>query len=385
MIIVRLQRLIIISLVCLLTTALAAQDSLSLHPDTFKLQDQPATVSDAWLLDLVAEQSRQLHEGDTIVVGDSVVIADIALLQALKRDSIRRDSLVLDSLKHVYQAPPKQHHIEGVVVDKSIIKDTEEDRADFFRAIRDMHTPWRKDILVMVQMTQNYATPNWYQGGNASFAMISNVKGTINYYRDRITWENTGDWRAGFSTVSGDSLRKINTTDDLFRWYSKFGYEIYKKIYFISSAEFETCFFPTYKANTRDLKTGPFSPVRLNIEAGIDFRPVKGLSIIVSPAAYKLVHNKNGTTNDVGSIVRVYYTYKPVREIALDARFFFFTTYKRVEMDLEVNCDFIINRFLSARVSLHPRYDNTAVYGDDDRAHVQFKELVSIGFAHKFH
>ena len=333
-------------------------------------------TDDAWLLDLVAEQSRQLHAADSI---DS-----LALITAWRLDSIRRDSIRLDSVKRA-SSLPLEVPLEPIRVTRSLIRDTEEDRADLFRAIRDSHTPWRKDILVMVQGTQSYATPNWYQGGNASFAMISNVKGTINYYRRRVTWENTGEWRAGFSTVSGDSLRKINTTDDLFRWYSKFGYEIYKKLYFISSVEFETCFFPTYKANTNDLTTGPFSPVRLNVEAGIDYRPVKGLSIIASPVAYRLVHNKSKTANDVGSAIRVYYTYKPVREIALDARLFFFTTYRRVELDLELTCDFIINRFLSARVALHPRYDTTAVYGDDDRAHVQFKELLSIGFAHKFH
>lgn len=359
---------------------LSAQDSLHIYPDTFKLQDQQSTVSDAWLLDLVAAQSRALHAKDSTFMADS-----LSLREALRLDSISRDSLYVDSLKNVYVAPPETHQIAGIHIERSLVKDSEEDRADFFRSIRDSHTPWRKDILVMVQLTQNYATPNWYQGGNASFAMISNVKGTINYYRDKITWENTGEWRAGFSTVSGDSLRKINTTEDLLRLYSKFGYELYKKLYFASALEFETCFFPTYKANTKDLKTGPFSPVKLNVEAGIDYRPVKGLSIVASPIVYRLVHNKKETSNEVGSTVRVYYKWKPVREIALDARFYFFTNYRRVEMDLEVNCDFIINRFLSARIVLHPRYDTTAVYADDDRAHVQFRELLSIGFAHKFH
>ena len=55
-----------------------------------------------------------------------------------------------------------------------------------------------------------------------------------------------------------------------------------------------------------------------------------------------------------------------------------------MELDLEVNCDFIINRFFSARVMLHPRYDNTVIYTGDEKAKMQFRELLSIGFAHKF-
>ena len=50
-----------------------------------------------------------------------------------------------------------------------------------------------------------------------------------------------------------------------------------------------------------------------------------------------------------------------------------------------MNCDFIINKYLSARVMLHPRYDTEVVMEGDKRAKPQFRELISIGFAHKFH
>jgi hypothetical protein len=56
-----------------------------------------------------------------------------------------------------------------------------------------------------------------------------------------------------------------------------------------------------------------------------------------------------------------------------------------VEIDLEANCDFIINRFLSARLMLHPRFDSSVIMEGDTRARIQFRELLSIGFAHKFH
>jgi hypothetical protein len=83
--------------------------------------------------------------------------------------------------------------------------------------------------------------------------------------------------------------------------------------------------------------------------------------------------------------VRLEYTWKPVREVELETRFYLYTNYKEVEMDLEINCDFIINRFLSARLQLHPRYDSAAILEGDMRAHMQFRELLSLGFAHKFH
>jgi hypothetical protein len=51
---------------------------------------------------------------------------------------------------------------------------------------------------------------------------------------------------------------------------------------------------------------------------------------------------------------------------------------------LEVNCDFIINRFLPARLMLHPRYDSTVIKEGDTKAKMQFRELLSIGFNHRF-
>ena len=91
------------------------------------------------------------------------------------------------------------------------------------------------------------------------------------------------------------------------------------------------------------------------------------------------------TQHNIGSSVRIEYTWKPVREVALEARFFAYTNYRYVELDLEVNCDFIINRWLSARLSLHPRYDSSVIVEGDTHAKLQFRELLSLGFAHKFY
>lgn len=284
---------------------------------------------------------------------------------------------------------------------KSLIRDTEADRKERLSAIKNKNNPWFKELSTLLQFTQNYVSHNWYEGGNSAFAMYASAKGKILYDdKKRITWENTGEWVAGFSTVSGDSLRKVNTTDDLFRLYSKLGIKMAKKVYFSTTAEFRTQLFPTYNGNQKTIKTGPFTPVRMNFAVGIDYKPVKDLSMVISPAAYKFVcaadtARSNYTSygiekgkkalNQFGSSVRVEWKWKPLREIQLETHLYFYTNYRSVELDLEANCDFIINRFMSARVTLHPRYDSAHKVGDEQKAKIQFKELVSIGFAHKFY
>ena len=374
-------------------THLAAQQ---LYTDTFKLQDMNQTVdADALLLDMIAAQTAELYANDS--TADTLTYADL-----MRLDSIAREVAYLDSLRTANEALEiEQIIVENpkIEVEKSLVKDAEEDRRDVLRAIRDMKTPWRKEATLMLQITQNYVTRNWYQGGSSSFAGLGIAKGQINYITDRFTWENTGEWRMGGSTVSADSLHKVNTTDDLFRVYSKANLKVVPKLFASFSVELETRLLPTYKSNSMQLKSAPFSPLRFNAAIGLDYKPVKNLSISVSPLSYKVIHVSDTarvlvtdyglepgqkTQHNIGSSVRIEYLWKPVREVSIESKFYMYTNYRHVELDLEVNCDFIINRFMSARLMLHPRYDTSVIMEGDTHAKPQFRELLSIGFAHKF-
>ena len=394
------KRFLIASLLCAATLLAAQTDSIPadehihIYTDTFRLQDEHHTADlDQLLLNLVAQQSAELHADDSLYV---LTPEARILLDSLKREEARLDSIRVVNELFIHQVVAQ---IPTIEVEKSWIKDVEEDRNDVFRAIRDMRTPWRKEATLMAQITQTYVTPNWYQGGSSSFAALGIAKGQINYISERFTWENTGEWRMGGSTISADSIHKVNTTDDLFRLYSKANYRIVPKLFASFSVEFETRFLPTYKSNSTAMKSAPFSPLRFNAALGLDYKPVKGLSVSFSPLAYKLIHIADTahvlstdygldagqqTLHNIGSSVRVEYTWKPVREVQLESKFYMYTNYHHIELDLEVNCDFIINRFFSARVMLHPRYDSSVIMTGDDHAKIQFRELISVGFAHKF-
>ena len=378
--------------ICCAVTHLAAQQ---VYPDTFKLHEQRSTADiDLLLLDMVAAQSAELHANDTT---DTLSAAELMRLDSIAREMAEIDSLRAMNAELSFQTMSR---IPTIEVSKSWIKDAEEDRNDVLRAIREMRSHWRREATLMAQITQNYVTKNWYQGGSSSFAALGSAKGQISYITDRFTWENTGEWRMGGTTVANDSLHKVNTTDDLFRLYSKANLRIVPKIFTSFSVEFETRLLTTYKSNSAQLKSGPFAPLRFTAAFGVDFKPVKGLSVSVSPISYKLIHVQDTarvrgkdyglkageqTQHNVGSSVRVEYTWKPVREVELEAKFFTYTNYRDIEIDLELNCDFIINRFLSARLQLHPRFDTSVIMEGDTHAKIQFRELLSIGFAHKFH
>ena len=134
---------------------------------------------------------------------------------------------------------------------------------------------------------------------------------------------------------------------------------------------------------------------------GVDYKPIKGLNINISPATYKMVYSNvidsayvNVTDygleenqhilNEIGSSLRVEWKWKPIREIELETRFYFFTNYKQIEIDLEIDVDYIINRYMSAQLIIYPRYDGTIENVTNRISQIQFKELISVGFAHTF-
>ena len=451
------RRFLHICLLLFLAVSLQAQDSLRLYADTFKLHEQVNHMSDdRLLLYLVQQQGIQLAKKDSLAfakrletdtttaypfhVGlrDSLIIAErvkamngahpltLPLMYVPEKRSVTESpdsactiaNIRRNARRYVSATHPElyksvydhnrlkdldyrpQAAVQEIEVEKALVWDPEEDRISKLRAIRNQFTPWRKEATIMLQLTQNYVSKNWYQGGNSSFAVISIAQGYINYDdKNRITWENSGEWRYGFNTVSADTLRKINANEDVFKLYSKLGIKIVNKLSYSVSADFQTHFFNTWKENTKQLKTGPLTPVRLNIATGLDYKPVEGLSLYFAPLSYRLVAvtdtihaaqtnysipNGKKALNELGSSFRVEWIWKPVREISLETKFYFYTNYRRVEIDWETTCNFIINRFISARIMLHPRYDNTVILPDDERAKIQFKELISIGFAHKF-
>ncbi len=409
-------------------------------PDTFKLQKQRKVVElDVFMQQLLAQQGRQIYYRDSLrndSILSELLVRDSILQYYL--DSIKNAQLKLrDSIAFMQQAlrPKPQidtvdlaaqklklvdprmleidslanelaHNInfENPPIERSIFKDVDADLADLARAIRDRNSHWYKEANILVQFTQNYISPNWYKGGNSQFSMLSIAKGYINYNKNAISWENIGEWRTGVTTTPGDTLRKFNVTDDVFRLYSKFGYKIVNKLYVTASTELNTTLWNVWNENQTTVKTAFMTPLKFYLSAGLDCRPVNNLSILFAPATYKLVYAYFGDGDSIrnvdvtnygikpgqqllsefGSLLRVNWKWTPYRELAIDTEFYIYTNYHSVEIDWEINTEFMITRFLSVRLMLHPRFDSDYIAKGDTKPKVQFKELLSIGFSHKF-
>ena len=260
--------------------------------------------------------------------------------------------------------------------------------------------PWQHKGNALVQFSQNSVSSNWYQGGTNNLSVLGILAGQLNYDdKKSVQWENSAEWRVGFNTVAGDSLRMLSINDDAVKINSKLGIKASGNWFYSGSVDFSTQLFSSYKGiNSTVKKTAFLTPVRLNIGVGLDYKYKKIISLMVSPVSFKYIYLNNSLLDpklfgiktgdhqltEIGSSFKALFSYAPVREIQLDSKFSFYTNYQKVEIDWEMVCNFTINRFMSTRVSFNPRYDNTVIQKAGDKAAIQYKQLLSVGFSHKF-
>ena len=279
------------------------------------------------LVEIVAQQSRELHMRDTFILADSVVVLCDTLWQYYPhplcvplmyvpevmpplRDTTPKSSYTISTIRsnarryilhnhpELYVSVSDTNRLKSVEakslrVQRAIVKDVEADILDAKRALRDLRSPWRKEANLALQVTQNYATENWQQGGVNAFSMLWNAKAFANYKKDNISWQNTAEWRVGISTVSGDTIHKMNTTDDVFQIYSKLGYQFHKKWYVTVFLDFRTNLFPSFQKNSNKVNTTFLTPIRYTMGAGIDYK--------MRPVILSAIHNSSCSGSRVHS------------------------------------------------------------------------------------
>jgi hypothetical protein len=260
--------------------------------------------------------------------------------------------------------------------------------------------PWQYKVSTIAQFSENYISPNWYQGGNSNLAILGIVTGQLTYNdRKSIQWDNNAEWRMGFNSVAGDSIHPLSTNDDILKISSKLGIKAKGNFFYSASVDFSTQFFNSYNGvNSNLLKASLFTPIRLNVGLGMDYKYKEIFSLLFSPLTYKYIYAddkrvdpnlfgiKTGenTLSQLGSSLKTTLSYALTPEIHFDSNLMVYTNYKQVTVDWEIVANLTINRFLSTRISFNPRYDNTVIEKNGNIAKLQLKQFLSVGFSHRF-
>lgn len=258
-----------------------------------------------------------------------------------------------------------------------------------------------------LHFSQAYISPNWYQGGNSNLNMIIGAVYNIKLnpkFNPNIIFETNVSYKLGLNNAPEDSIHNYNITEDLFQINSKFGLKAAKNWYYSLQTQFKTQLLNNYKVNSNDLKAAFLSPAELNVGVGLTYshenrRKTVNFSTSIAPLSYNLKTCTNPNLNpksfgieegktsksEYGSSVQANFKWKLTYNITYSSRLFAFTDYEYLQGDWEHTIDFSINRYMSARIFGHLRYDSNGkeVEGTSWRLW-QCKEILSIGFSYKF-
>ena len=274
---------------------------------------------------------------------------------------------------------------------------TYDDVIDFYVAKPKM---WTFTGDYYLQFMQNHVSENWYKSGSSNYSLLGSVTLQYNYdNKKKVKWDNKLEMKLGFLNTEADTVNTFKTSEDLLRLTSKFGLQATKRWYYTLQMVANTQFTQGRKNNNKTVYSDFCSPLNVNISLGMDYtietkdKRLTG-SAHLAPIAYNLKYvsrtdlgpsfgldEGENTLSDWGSQCTVELLWKPFDMMTWQSRFYAYTTYHKFELEWENTLTFNFNRYISTKLFLYPRFDDSAKRVND-LSYLQFKEYLSVGFSY---
>ena len=279
--------------------------------------------------------------------------------------------------------------------------------------IYEVETPWSIGGDGNFGFTQTYLQ-NWKKGGKSALSSLMVLKGFANYSRadKKLKWENNAEIRNGWIRPGGKDY-ELQKNDDKFELTSRVGVSAFKDWFYSAEFNFETQFFKGFNYPT-DENPDPISafmaPGKTFWKLGMEYKPNKDFSMLLSPLTIKNVHvrdtvlidqTKFGVDPDKKSFwepglnADMKYRMNITDDIDYETKYKMFINYKepfrKFDINWENNFNMRLSDYISLRLFLHFIYDDNVlfpVYDSNDvkvgeKAKLQVKEFFSIGFVYK--
>lgn len=251
---------------------------------------------------------------------------------------------------------------------------------------------------------------NWNIGGNNSISGLLKGRFERRYEKDMLSWNNDLTIRYGVNKQDDREMRK---TDDIFQFVSTVGYKMYKdsKWSYSSKFNFNTQFTNGYAyPNTDSPISHAFAPAYIFLGVGADYfekekEKEQELNFYASPLTLKstLIFNqrladlgsfgvkpaeydeegnriKKGKLHktEIGILLTNGWKKKIYENINFENRISLFSDYfnkfGNIDIDWQMQLDFVVNKYVRANISFH------LVYDDDVKAKEEVNgELITVG------
>ncbi len=261
---------------------------------------------------------------------------------------------------------------------------------------------WTKGGIFTVNLSQG-ASKNWAAGAEqSSFSINSIVQAFAFYKKNKLSWDNTLNAQYGIVSATSIGTRK---NDDRIDVLSKLGYSLDKSKWSVTLlGNIRTQFTEGFDYSTTPAirNSDFFAPAFLLISPGINYKPVNGIDIFVSPVTsrwiivnqvalrelYKIPINTN-SINEIGAFASIQVKRDIAKNVNYVSRLDLFSNYKRDPQNVDVFWTNVFNMKVNKYISVTYNFD--LIY-DHDVENVktggllgtQLKSLLGVGLSAKF-
>lgn len=263
---------------------------------------------------------------------------------------------------------------------------------------------WKSGGLYSINISQG-SLNNWAAGGdNFSLSVNSFLNLFAFYKKGKNSWDNTFDFNLGYVNTTSTGGRK---NDDRFDLLSKYGYALNPKLNLAGLVNLRSQFFRGYifTENIKSFSSTFMAPGYLLVSAGLDYKPVKNLSVYFSPVTARLVIVKDTalankglygvqpgkkTSLELGGFATISYFREFNKHVAYKGRLDLFSNYRHNPQNIDVNMSNTLSAKLGKIFAITWSVD--MIYDDDVRLFgpnknspaLQLKSLVGIGLQLRF-
>ncbi len=267
---------------------------------------------------------------------------------------------------------------------------------------------WRFGSTADIRFNQGYQS-NWVEGGENSLSALSVLRFNADYiYGKKRTWDTDIEYKLGYLKAGDNPLQK---NDDRFEFNSKYGRTAFNDWYYSLLFNFKTQFLKGYDYPNDSVAISKFmSPGHLVFSLGLDYKPNKNLTVLISPITSKFtivsdtanydqtrfgVGADEKTRKEIGAYIKAIWKYDITKDIRMENKINFFTNYtdnpQNVDVDWELNLKMKLTRYINMSINTHLIYDDDVdipVFEDGEQVGVtkglQFREVIGVGFSYSF-
>ncbi len=264
-----------------------------------------------------------------------------------------------------------------------------------------------------LDLTQNYATDNWFQGKANHYNVQGIIAVEANFNNKRkIQWDNRLDLQLGFQTNQDNEYQKFKPTNNLVRINTKLGIKAAKNWNYALSVKAESQLVPNNnydKNGNKSCITDFLSPLNVDVALGIDWKwNLKRFSgsLMLAPGTYNFKYvdridlagrylgsdrKEHHSKHTFGPSATARFNWKIANNISWDSRLYWITNLHYTNIEFENTITFSINKYLTSKFYFYPRFNDTSIKnrmpddeGKNTGTYWMFKEWLSLGVSYNW-